>query len=111
MCTAVLQLLADKVITPYAGAGGTPLLPRRLPAASCLAGWPARHTKAAHHLFTLRMPLLPSRRCPALPPLPNPYPSVNPSQPAGQRFSLDNIVEAIGVATSAARGGKVLLEG
>jgi hypothetical protein len=30
---------------------------------------------------------------------------------AGQRFSLDDIEAAIGAATSAARGGKVLLEG
>ncbi|EFN59884.1 hypothetical protein CHLNCDRAFT_59525 [Chlorella variabilis] len=30
---------------------------------------------------------------------------------AGQRFPLDKVADAIGVATSAARGGKVLLEG
>jgi hypothetical protein len=119
VCTAVLQLLADKIVTPYAG--GTPCC---LVGCPLLAAWLAGNARqrrpppanpANAPAANLRMPSTQrdgqpvsanALSCPASPPH-TPASTLT----AGQRFPLDNIVEAIGVATSAARGGKVLLEG
>lgn len=87
VCETVLQLLADGVITPYAGQ------------------W--RGTDASTHCPCCCC-ALPK---PALPRPPNHRPSSSTAPPAGQRFPLEQAAQAMKQSQALARGGKVLLEG
>lgn len=101
----VLQLLADGVITPYAG------------------GWLAAHLQpllrfvplACNALLASLQPLASAGGTrPLSPPCCQPtaalwLPFWPP--PAGQRFPLEQVAEAVRASNASARGGKVLLEG
>lgn len=104
-----MQLLKDGVITPYAGGWttcpGTPCLP--------LGGLHAAMEAGARPCWCSISP----RACAGAPTLPTRQGgscrrcAPPPCLLAGKRFPLEQVKEAVAVATSSARGGKALLEG
>lgn len=125
MLGEVMALLADGTITPLSGQIRPPLAPRA-PLGACCRGCgrqiacnvgpppppPPPPSPPAAGLGCVWLPGVASNPPLRAPPQPHtlPFP-LHPPSPPGERYPLERAAEAVAKSMSAARGGKVLLEG